>query len=127
MKPTEHSMLSESLIPNSIAYKKSNLEKAHEVLLIAKSIPRKIRRANPNECEFSREIQNRKIKESEKNEDRKDGLISAKEAKRMFSISEFTINNQRKSGALPFKKEKRNYYYDPEDIKKLDVRTYKKR
>ena len=126
MKPTEHSMLSESLIPNSIAYKKSNLEKAHEVLLIAKSIPRKIRRANPNECEFSREIQHRKIKESEKNEDRKDGLISAKEAKRMFSISEFTINNQRKAGSLPFKKEKRNYYYDPEDIKKLDVRTYKK-
>lgn len=126
MKPNQQTMLSESFIPNSVAYRKSNLDKAHEVLEIAKAIPRKVRRAKPNECEFSRELERVKKSEPPKLKLREDGLVSAKDAKTFFGISLFTIQEQRKKGSLLFKKEKAKYYYDPEDLKKIEVRKYKK-
>lgn len=63
MKPQQQNQLSQSLVPNSIAYKKTNLELAQEALLLAKSIPRKVRRASSNECEFSRKIERNKTAE----------------------------------------------------------------
>jgi hypothetical protein len=126
MKPSQQKMLSEAFIPNSVAYRKSNLEKAEEMLIIAKAIPRKVRRAKPNECEFWRELQRVKNSEPPKLKLREDGLVSAKDAKTFFGISMFTIQEQRKKGTLPFKKEKAKYYYDPEDLKKIEVRKYRK-
>lgn len=79
-KSTNTEILSESLIPNSIAYKKSNLEKAQEMLEVAKSIPRVVRKAKPNECDFSREREKILNAEPRKLQAREDGLISVKDA-----------------------------------------------
>lgn len=125
-KTTDLNKLSEAFIPNSVAYKKANITEAEKSLAIAKSIPRTTRRAKPNECEFSRQLDLLKNTYKKELEAREDGFITAKEASLTLGMSEFTIHTQRKKGLLPFKYEKLKYYYDPEELKKLDVRTYKK-
>lgn len=125
-KSLDLNKLSEAFIPNSVAYKKANITEAEKSLAIAKSIPRTTRRASPNECEFSRQLELLRNTKPTEIEERIDGHITAKEASLKLGISEFTIHTQRKNGILPYKKEKLKYYYDPEEIKKLDVRKYKK-
>lgn len=126
MKRINHSTnLSEVFIPNSIADKKSNRQKAEEALIIAKSIPRPVRKAKSNECAFSRERDRILNAEPKQIEQREDGLINAKDAEEFYGVSQFTIQARRKSGLLTFKKEKQKYYYDPEEIKKIEVRKRK--
>lgn len=121
-KSTHTEILSESLIPNSVAYKKSNLDKAHEMLEVAKSIPRIVRKAKPNECDFSRERERLLNAEPRIMKVREDGLISVKDAVEFYGLSQFTIQDQRKKGLIPFKKEHNKYYYDPADLMKIEPR-----
>lgn len=121
-KQTHHNELAESFIPNSVAYKKSNLEKAQETLIIAKSIPRAVRKAKPNECDFSRERERILNAEPRIMKVREDGLVSVKDAVEFYGMSQFTIQDLRKKGLIPFKKEHNKYYYDPADLIKIEPR-----
>lgn len=121
-KQTHHNELAESFIPNSVAHKNSNLEKAKEALKIAKSIPRAVRKAKPNECDFSRERERLLNAEPRVMKAREDGLVNLKDAVEFYGVSQFTIQDLRKKGLIPFKKEHNKYYYDPADLMKIEPR-----
>lgn len=123
MKPQQQTILAESLIPNSLASKKTELQKAKEVLLKAKLLDRTVRKAESNECDFSREIKLKKENNNKPIQIRDDGMITASDAKRVYGISEFNIQDKRKKGLINFKYENRRYYYYIEEIKNLQ--TYK--
>lgn len=125
-KPNGNTNLAESFVPNSIAYKKSNLEKAQEMLEVAKKIPRTVRKAKPNECAFSRERERLLNAEPRKIETREDGLISVKDAVEFYGVSQFTIQLRRKQGLIEFKKENGKYFYNLEDILRVALRKPKK-
>jgi len=124
-KATDKNALAESFVPNSIAYKNSHLEKAKEMLEIAKSIPRSVRKANPNECDFSRERDRIMNAEPKQMQLREDGLISAKDAVEFYGLSQFSIQAKRKEGLVEFKKENGKYFYNLEHILKFAQKKYK--
>lgn len=106
-------------IPNSIAHKNAQLENAKLALEKAKALNRPVRKADKNECDFTRErtmdIQQRESKIIK----REDGMITATEAKILYGVSGFNIQDKRKKGAIQFKKESGKYYYNPTEIKNL--------
>lgn len=110
---------------NSIGHKNQQLENAKTALLKAKSLNRPVRKAKSNECAFSKERDRILNAEPKQIEQREDGLINAKDAEEFYGVSQFTIQARRKSGLLTFKKEKQKYYYDPEEIKNIEVRKRK--
>lgn len=112
-------------IPNSIAHKNTQLENAKNALLKAKSLNRPVRKAKSNECAFSRERERTLNAEPRKLTEREDGLISVKDAVEFYGISQFSIQDQRKKGLIPHKKEKGKYYYNLEDLKKIPVKKYR--
>lgn len=124
-KANGNTNLAESFIPNSVAYKKSNLEKAQEMLEIAKKIPRIVRKAKPNECDFSRERDRLMNSEPRKIKEREDGLISAKDAVDFYGVSQFTVQLKRKQGLIEYKKENGKYFYNLEDLLKVASRKRK--
>lgn len=121
-KATDKNALAESFVPNSIAYKNSHLEKAKEMLEIAKSIPRSVRKANPNECDFSRERDRIMNAEPRKLKEREDGMISAKDAVEFYGVSQFTVQIKRKQGLIDYKKENGKYFYNLEDLLRVALR-----
>ena len=118
--------LAESFIPGSVAYRKSNLDKANEVLKFAKSLKRKVRYAKPNECEFSKELEQKRNAPPAVIIEREDGRITAKDAEILFGIPQATIQVQRRKGLIEYIKENRSYYFYKEDIQKIDFKTRKK-
>lgn len=104
--------LNEAFIPGTIAYKKTNLTKAHEALKLAKSQNRPVRRANPNECEFSREIA---IVKNNQNND----LVTTEQVAKMLGKSNYVVFKYRDLGIFKVHSQiKQTQYYLREDIDK---------
>lgn len=107
----KNGLIPQELVPNSRCAKNAELVQALIVLEYAKSQKRKVRKAHPTECEFTRNNQTK-----EKTTESPSDYLTREEASKITGLEKSTLLYYYSKGAVAGTKIKGIVYFDKADI-----------